>query len=117
MLYLYRKKEKGIPILIAALRPASLIKTKVFFLFHSSRHKNQLFQQKKNTLIKASHANSQTHRQRKRNGIRNSHNTFEMNPSSPCKILCLNVNKKESINTNKNENQSKIPLLWNRCYQ
>lgn len=47
MLYLYRKKEKGIPILIAALRPASLIKTKVFFLFHSSRHKNQLFQQKK----------------------------------------------------------------------
>lgn len=117
MLYLYRKKEKGIPILIAALRPASLIKTKVFFYFTHPATKINFFNKKKNTLIKASHANSQTHRQRKRNGIRNSHNTFEMNPSSPCKILCLNVNKKECINTNKNENQSKIPLLWNRCYQ
>lgn len=46
MLYLYRKKEKGIPILIAALRPASLIKTKVFFYFTHPPHKNQLFQKK-----------------------------------------------------------------------
>lgn len=59
MLYLYRKKEKGIPILIAALRPASLIKTKVFFLFHSSRHKNQLFQQKKTPSSKQA---TQTHK-------------------------------------------------------
>lgn len=47
MLYLYRKKEKGIPILIAALRPASLIKTKVFFYFTHPATKINFFNKKK----------------------------------------------------------------------
>lgn len=59
MLYLYRKKEKGIPILIAALRPASLIKTKVFFYFTHPATKINFFNKKKTPSSKQA---TQTHK-------------------------------------------------------